>query len=169
MTNQSPVLCAVPYNMDNECFYFSTLEEYNSKYKAHLPTEEYELQFIDGSTDEKFFAKYLTKQHINVEKFFELIDKNFDEKELATIYYLTEYDCLDLEKALDTMEEVPVLEGDEEQYARDFMDDTGELDSIGNYANYFDYKAFGRDLIYGGDIFKFKFNNITYVAQCNSY
>lgn len=36
-----------PYNIDFNGFYFGTVEEYNEK-SAKIPTEEYEIEFIDG-------------------------------------------------------------------------------------------------------------------------
>ena len=159
------VICANPYDLDAAYFYFSSSEEFDRKYKAHLPVEEYELEFIDGSEFEGFLAKYFFKESNDVEKFFELIEKHersITAENIVALEYLIEYEHCDVENAFDKLEDVTIFEGAAEDYATKIYEHEIQ-EKLGTLAYYFDYKDLGKDLVLGGDISEYERNYKKYI------
>lgn len=76
-----------------------------------------------------------------------------DEWELEILTVLMEEGGYDFEQALEEMDEVQVFWNcdDESDVAYQYLEETGQLDSMGEFLrNYFDFDAFGRDLSYDG-------------------
>lgn len=159
------VICAVPYAYDADSFYFSNTEEYYMQYKEHLPVEEYELDFIDGTSFEYFIADKFFKKSHDVKKYFEIIDEYeglITEENIVAIEYLLEYNNLSVEDALDQMEDVMIFEGTAEDYAIEIYEHEIE-EKLGRLAYYFNYKALGRDFILNGDVYEYRRNGKNYI------
>jgi len=59
-----------------------------------------------------------------------------------------------------------VSEGNAQEYAEQYLSDSGLLDQIPeNLRYYFDVEAFSRDMQLNGDICEFKYNTTTYTAS----
>lgn len=149
-------LYANPYDTSARGFYFSSAAEFEKQYKAHLPVEEYEIEFIDGSSeDAKLFDALRVSQAFDLERYFDEIVALNDHDKAALYYYLKYYDSsADLDDALRAVDdEVRVFEGDVKAYAENYVDDMGGVAELGKklVEQYFDYEAFGRDLAYDLD------------------
>lgn len=168
-------LYANPYNPSARGFYFKSTKEFDTKYKANLPVEEYEIELIDGSDFERLLQKRLSKNGFEIPKFFDLIDKHNDEmtdEKLVALEYLFEYQNCNVGEAFDKIDDVMVFEGTPEEYAMDIFYD--EIDeklanmfgrNNGTGAAYFDFKALARDMRINGEIEEIKFNHKTYVVS----
>jgi hypothetical protein len=66
---------ANPYAFDAAGFYFETFEEFEEKYAAKLPVEEYEIEFIDGEGWEGEIVKAVGVNQANLAKVFDLIEE----------------------------------------------------------------------------------------------
>ena len=66
---------------------------------------------------------------------------------------------------LDRLDDVMLFEGNIIEYAEEYIDDTGLLDSMPeNLRWYFDTEAFGRDLLISGDVTEVQIQGTTYIA-----
>lgn len=150
-------LYANPYDISARGWYFTSLEDFEQKFKKHLPVEEYEIDFIDGSTEAAALFKILKVNQGNVAEFFERLDdfESMNEHDQAALYYVMEEANItdDLDEALKLVDdEVRVMEGDAKDYAYNYIDSIGEIPK--KLADmYFDYESFGGeemiDDIYG--------------------
>ena len=166
--NLLPRFFAVLNQKSNSVLFLKSVnssEEFDRKYKAHLPVEEYELEFIDGSEFEGFLAKYFFKESNDVEKFFELIEKHersITAENIVALEYLIEYEHCDVENAFDKLEDVTIFEGTAEDYAIENYEHEIQ-EKLGTLAYYFDYKDLGKDLVLGGDISEYERNYKKYI------
>lgn len=148
-------LYANPYDISARGWYFGSLDEWETKFKKHLPVEEYEIDFIDGSDEALALFKILKVNQVNVAEFFERLDdfESMNEHDQAALYYVMEKANItdDLDKALKLVDrEVRVMEGDAKDYAHEYIDQIGEIPK--KLADmYFDYESFGRDVKYDLD------------------
>jgi hypothetical protein len=159
------VICAIPYDYDAADFYFSSSEEYYRNYDAHLPVEEYELEFIDGADFEGFLAEKFFKKSNDVEKYFDLIEKyeaSITQENLVALEYLFEYNHITMEDALEQMYDVMVFEGTAEEYAIEIYEHEIE-GKLGKLSYYFDYKALGREFILNGDVYEYRRKGKDYI------
>lgn len=165
MTNQYH---ATPYDISATGFYFSTYEEYQEKAATHKneygePVEEYEIQFIDGDNHQLFKALEVNQANLN-QWFDDFEDLDEDDSNKAT--YLAEYSGYsDMNDILSNMDDVMLFEGTAEEYAEEYIEDTGMLNDMPeNLRYYFDTEAFARDMVLGGDIGIVNINGTGYVA-----
>jgi hypothetical protein len=145
-------LHAQPYSIDAAGFYFSTIEEYETKSTGHVdrysqPVEEYEIQFIDGDDIECELAKAMGLSQANLASYFGLIDEQMDEYELHRLII-----ALDNGYGLDAdLDDIEVYyEDDLTKLAEQFIDDGLYGDIPDNIANYLDTERMGRDLSFDG-------------------
>lgn len=166
MTN---IYHATPYDISAIGFYFSTFEEYQEKSSSHRneygdPVEEYEIQFIDGDNAILFSA--LNVNQANLERWFDEFE-DMPEDEAVRAIYLADDLGLDMsEITADRLDDVCLFEGTAREYAEDYIDSTGMLDSMPETLRYyFDYDAFTRDLEINGDISSVEINGKTYIVE----
>ena len=150
---------ATPYDINATGFYFSTLEEYQEKAEKHRniygePVEEYEIQFIDGDYPQLF--RELEINQANLDQWFEHFEGLEEEKALKCLY-LSSDRGMTIEEIKDfNLDEIYLFEGSAQEYAENYMEETGILNQIPeNLRYYFDYDAFARDMLIGGDIAEF--------------
>lgn len=146
-------LYAQPYAFDEKGFQFDSLEDYESKFRKNLPTEEYEIIFLDGSDEAReLFNAMAVKHPGDVEEYFNNLDsfEMLSEYEQAAAFYaMTElnqdchYAILQAKRG-----DINVIEGDEKDYADNLIDSLGGPAELGKKTleTYFDYEAFGRDV-----------------------
>ena len=157
-------LYANPYDTSKTGFYFHDLAEFDELYQKHLPTEEYEIDYIDGAEYELFNACGIGQA--NLEQWEQI--ESMDEYEQVQLYARLEQGY-DLEDALESYQDVMAYEGTLKDYAEQYIDDTGALDNMPeNLRYYFDYEAFARDLRLGGDMYELEFKGKTYAVDNNS-
>ncbi|KKL18917.1 hypothetical protein LCGC14_2470730 [marine sediment metagenome] len=150
-------LYANPYDTSAEGFYFSTLEEFEDKYDANLPVEEYEIDFIEGTKEEAQLFGAANVDQAFLEKWFDFIDES-DEDQWPVVYYLLGVGY-DLAQAQQKAEDVSLYEGSAKEAVEQFVDDTGGLEQLGKdtLENYFDWDSYVRDLEANGEANEFSF------------
>jgi antirestriction protein len=164
MTNQYH---ATPYDLSATGFYFSTFEEYTEQAAKHCneygdPVEEYEIQFIEGDNYKLFDA--LGINQANLKRWFDEFE-DMDEDELIKGIYLADDQGCDMDQVLSQLEDVVLFEGSAEEYAENYIEETGLLDQMPESLRYyFDTKAFARDMLLNGDITELTIEGTTYIA-----
>lgn len=165
MTNQYH---ATPYDISATGFYFSTYEEYTAKAATHTnaygdPVEEYEIQFIDGDNYKLFEALGINQANLGIWfSDFESIDTDNATK---AIYAAEHLGYSSIKEIISTLEDIYLFEGSALEYATQFIEDTGLANQLPeNLQRYFDYEAYARDMVMGGDITEIEINGSNYVA-----
>lgn len=140
---------AQPYDPSRRGFYFNDYDEYEEKYKKHLPTEEYELEFIDGEREDADLFNALKIDQMSLEQYLDEV-VTLNEHDKAALYYLATNgygpDIDDMLKRVD--DEVRVMEGDSKAYMWEYVDSLGGISELGKKTieMYFDYEQYGRDV-----------------------
>ena len=151
---------AQPYDISKTGFYFSTMEEYETK--AELSgAEEFELQYIDGEDCELFNACGINQS--NLSQWFDEVE-TLDEWQKIAIFYLTSVCGYDLEDALNKKDDASIQQDDLESCAIEFFDECYAHEIPDNLRFYIDYKAFARDCEIGGDMTEFEYSGLTYTC-----
>lgn len=142
-------LYANPYDPSARGFYFDSAEQFEQRFQANLPVEEYAIEFIDGdSTDAQLFeAAGITQA--SLEEWFDDLEP-LDDHEKAALYWLMADVGYSREDALAKVEDARVYEGLAKDYVFDLVEDIG-VENISNPDYYFDFEAFGRDLAFDMD------------------
>lgn len=166
-------LHAQPYDINATGFYFQDFDEWEEKFAAaeERGVEEFELQYIDGDSEQTLFAGLMEPTQANIEQWFEFMDEweQKNEMEQAAIAYLMEDLNVTVDSAFEQVEgngeEPSMMEGSVLDYAYEIVDDCGMLNDMPeNLRHYFDYESFARDLELTGDVATFEFNNTHYVV-----
>ena len=162
-------LVATPYAFDAPFWYFGSAEEFDKQYKAHLPVEEYEIDFIDGDDFESALFSAMKVSQGNVHEYFEKLDEigGMQEDELAAFHYATDdLGISDIDDAIAlAQDEIRVTEGDAKEYAEQYIDSIGGVGELGKdtLESYFDYEMFGRDI--RSDIVNARIEDARYEAR----
>ena len=158
---------ATPYDINAAGFYFSDYDEYAAKAAAHRneygePVEEYEIQFIDGENYALFNA--LGVNQATLSRWFDDYEELEGEVLVKTVYFLER--GYGEEQIIDNLDNVELYEGSANEYAEEFISDTGMLDGLPeNLRYYFDVEAFARDMLAGGDISEVEIMGKNYVVR----
>jgi hypothetical protein len=164
---------AQPYNLDATGFYFSDVEEFETKIEQcrdsfGLPVEEFEIQFIDGSSEAASLFKAADINQVNLGDFLELLSERTS-NELVAIGYLCEigYKFTDAAAQAD---EVCVRDGRLEDAAQELFDECFLHQIPENLHAYIDYSAFAYDCRVSGDLVEFEFAGSTYtITNSNEF
>jgi hypothetical protein len=153
-------------------FSFDSPEEYDEKYARYFKkyrTEEYDIQFINGTNEEAAIANAARVSQGNLHKFFEIMD-SMEAYRLPAFYYLLSNMGMDLEEAAEKVDELSFREGDAKAWAESFIDDMGGVGKLSKETQeqYFDYDSFAHDAEQNGDIDEFEFGGTTYTAEPQS-
>lgn len=152
-------LFANPYDISAQGFYFSSPEDFESQYEGHLPTEEYEIDFIDGTAAELALFNAMKVTQAALDEYFELISE-LDDDDMAQVsvcYLLENGIATDAADAVKRSSDLTIFEGTLKDYAWEYLEDcvfTKETPDI--FRNYFDVEAFARDIELGGDVTTFE-------------
>lgn len=147
-------LYANPYDISAAGFPFDSFEEFEEKAKNlrndhGWPVEEFEIEYIDGDNPKLFEAAGINQAKLAV--WFEELDHiDDDSDEGLAIRYLLENVGLSLKDTLNQYPEVQIYRGSIEDYAADLVEECYDLPEFA--IRYFDYAAFARDLVLGGDV-----------------
>jgi antirestriction protein len=163
-------LYANPYDTSANGFYFESAEDFEEKFNANLPVEEYEIDFIDGTDEQAALFKVASVTQANLAEWFDGMDQ-LREHEMAAAYFLLENGSVSsFSEAVEKADQLSFSEGDVKAYAEQFIDDMGGPSQLGKETleMYFDYEAYARDMNYNGDAVEFTFGGTTYTADPNS-
>ena len=163
-------LCATPYDMSFQFFYFRSFADYKTKYAKQPECEEYEFDVVDGNDFEVALATQFLKESSDLKKLFEIVEKHYaytDENVIAIEHLFS--NGMELEKALEKYQDVLIVQGKAEHYVYDLVNETEDIKSMGYLANYIDYKSLARDMIDNGEIEETKLDYKDYTIVCNSY
>lgn len=157
---------AQPYALDARGFYFETAEEFETKYTANLPTEEYEIQVIEAPT---WLASLIQKEisQCNIAEVIEAAEaaEELSESEQAALFYLIDDRGESLTDALGQVEDVIIHCGDAEDAAREMLEDTGAFTGAPDLLiQYFNFESFARDCLLGGDFREVEHNGQTWTV-----
>ena len=152
---------AQPYSLDAGGFYFSDFEEYQQKVEALRDcwgnqVEEFEIQFIDGSSEECSLFQACGVNQANLEAFLEMLDEVADYQQSA-LYYLCAVQGYSMSDAMGKLDEVTIYAGSLEDASTELFDECYAHQIPENLRVYIDYSAFARDCQYSGDMAEFEF------------
>ncbi len=157
---------ATPYNIDATGFYFTDINDYETKATMHVDcygnlVEEFEIQFIDGDDAELFEACGINQANLN--QWFDDIEF-LDDDEKVKLYYLVSVAGYNLEQALLKTDEPSLYQGNLRDAATELFDEI-YLHSIPEYIQlYIDYDKFANDCQNGGDLTEFDYAGTTYTC-----
>ena len=159
---------AQPYSNDAIGFYFDTFEQYElnvSQCKdcfGHA-VEEFELQFIDGDTEDAQAFEACRIDQVNILFWFEEVER-LTRAEKAALYFLCNVLGCTTEDSLRRLEDVQLYSGALKDASVDLFDEV-YIDQIpANLRHYIDYEAFARDCEVGGEMTEFKFAGETFTC-----
>ena len=159
---------AQPYAIGWSGFYFTSLEDYQTKEAAH-GCEEFELQFIDGDLlDAKLFeAAGINQANLPLWADLEALE---DDHKRAVLWLMADRGCTP-EQALEQAEEVSFSTGSITDYAWQFAEECLGLNDWPETAQrYWDAESYARDLQLGGDIDTIEIDGIQYIiTNANSF
>ena len=161
-------LYAQPYNINARGFYFGSMAEYNEKSEELTDrygslVEEFEIQFIDGDREDAQLFSACSVNQCNLEQFFTLVDE-FDDREKAALFYLTNVNGQSMEDAVSNLDDVNLYEGYLKEAAEELFDECYAHEIPESLRCYIDYEAFARDCELGGDMYEFEFAGKTYTC-----
>lgn len=158
---------ACPYNLDATGFYFESHEQYLSLVERCADSfgnqvEEFELQFIDGDTDDSQLFEALRISQSTLELWFDSIEALVT-CEKAAIFFLVNNLGQSAADALDNMDEVMLFEGALVDAA------AGQFDELypglpSGVRMYIDCEAYARDRELNGDFAEIEFSGAAYTV-----
>jgi hypothetical protein len=159
---------AQPYNLDASGFYFGSIAEYNAKSEGLTdrygsPVEEFEIQFIDGSSEDAQLFSACSVNQCNLEQFITLVDE-LDDREKTALFYLANVNGQNMDDAVSNLDDVNLFEGYLKEAAEELFDECYAHEIPENLRCYIDYEAFARDCELGGDMYEFEFAGKTYTC-----
>ena len=157
----TPILTIIanPFCLKSKWFKFSDLEEYEQLFEKQYEirgTEEYEFDLLDADETASELWNILKVSQYNLSQFFEIYDSGqFDMLEpLLKFRICIQHFGMDVDKALETYQDVCLYEGTPEEYAEEYMNDCMKIPSW--LINYIDYEKFAHDMECGGEIIHFE-------------
>jgi antirestriction protein len=99
----------------------------------------------------------IAAEHTAFEIAFDVLKDLEDEHDGAVSAFVEAFgmdlnDADDYDTCAAAFQEVYIGQQSVRDYVEDLLDSTGELNSLGHLAQYFDYDAYARDLVLGGDV-----------------
>lgn len=159
---------AQPYNPDAAGFYFATKEEFQTKTEGltdrfGCPVEEFEIQLIDGSSEESDLFQACSVNQANIGQFLAIVDVALD-YQLPAIFYLCDVLGYSMADAMDRLDVVTIYNGELKDAAEELFDECYASQIPENLRNYIDYDAFAHDCEIGGDMTEFEFAGETFTC-----
>lgn len=143
-------LYANPYDVGARGFYFEDETDFEQKQKSNLnsfgmPVEEYSFEFISGDDAEhELFNALEDNGFINLNDYFQTL-REVNDDQIPALVYLVGVMNLDIENALDNVDDVYVYEGDAKDYINNEFIPEIMFDLSNLNENLIDFKALGRD------------------------
>jgi hypothetical protein len=163
-------LYANPYDTSADGFYFGSAEEFEEKFNANLPVEEYEIDFIDGTSEEAALFKVSSVNQATLAEWFDGMDQLKD-YEMAAAYFLLDHGMVgSFSEAVEKADQLSFREGNAKEYVEEFISDMGGPTALSKETleQYFDYDSYAHDMELNGDAVEFTFGGTTYTADPNS-
>jgi hypothetical protein len=156
-------LFANPYNISAHGFYFTNIEDYETKSSTLLDAynnsvDEFELDYIDGGDSQLFTACSINQT--NLSTWFNDIELLQDNQKVS-LYYLLNHGY-DLTRALEMIEEPMIAESNLRDAAEELFDELYLSSIPENIRYYIDYEKFARDCDLNSELVEFEYNNTTY-------
>jgi len=156
-----PILTIIahPYCVQSKSFQFNEIEEYEDLFEKYFElqgTEEYQFDLIDADETASELWNILKVSQYNLSQFFEIYDSGeFDMLEpLLKFKICIQHFGMDVEKALETYQDVCLYEGTPEEYAEEVINDSMNIPSF--LENYIDYEKYAHDMECNGEIIHFE-------------
>jgi hypothetical protein len=158
------ILYAAPYNRDARGFYFTSVEEFDTKAAALRDcyggeVEEFEVGYSDGDDPQLFEACEVNQ--CNLATWFDDVEP-LEEYQKAALFYLTDCNGYRLSEALDKVDDVNVCECPLIDAATELFNDCYLPKVPEAIQNYIDYEAFARDCQLSGDMHEFELSGTTW-------
>ena len=150
-----------PISLEYPGFYFYSYEEYEKKTRGDDVIIQY--TGVDPAISRIWYSADIKPE--NLKLWFDADVESMCVEQQAALYYLIKYSGHTLESALPLIENVILCKGDKESYAEGYLEEIGFFDGCQNLEllkKYFDYEAFSRDFVLGGEIFEFWFSGSYY-------
>jgi hypothetical protein len=160
-----PEFYAQPYNPDAKGFYFTTAEEFETLSSRcvdafGLPVEEFEIQFIDGTSEEADLFRACGVNQLNLGDFMALLE-DAQNHELPALFYLCDLGYT-MEQAIYRAGDASIYHGNLTDASEDLFDEC-YLHQIPEHLHaYIDYDRFANDCRLSGDMVEFEFGGETY-------
>ena len=165
---------ATPYDISASGFYFTDYESYQAQAAKHTndfgqPVEEYEIQFIDGDSDDCELFQTLEVTQATLKQWLEKVEGMYWGEELIKVLYLTkEREARLADLTNHDLDHISLYEGSLEDYAEQYLEDSGlfaAVEKAGLNPRYVDVAALARDMEIEGTITVFEHNDRTYVLE----
>ncbi|MFL9954211.1 antirestriction protein ArdA [Paraburkholderia nemoris] len=158
---------ACPYNLNVTGFYFESHEQYLSLSEGYAdsfgnPVEEFEIQFIDGDTEDAQLVDALRIAQSDLEAWFDSIEE-LRTGEKAALFFLVANLGQSLADALENIDDVQLFDGSLIDAATDQFDDLYPTLPQG-VRMYIDCEAYARDCELNGDFAEIEFSGATYTV-----
>ena len=168
MVNRMKIeLHAQPYDTSASGFYFSTLEEYETKFELSQPVEEYELQFINGDDDQCQFAGMFPANSCDLEEWLDYLDQfeGLDDSEQVALFYLAEILNYSIDDCFNKYNDIMLSEGTALDAAYEHIEQCYNLDEmLGSLKGYFDYESYANDMERSSEYYEFRYNGTSYTV-----
>lgn len=122
---------------------------------------EFELRCAEQKDYELFVALKIDEPKLKL--WFEKV-ASMNDREMATVYYLVAECGLDLECALDKMDDINLFEGDMSDAVRELIDEVYSHEIPDFLHGRLDYPALANDMQHEGSIWEFRFGGQTYTC-----
>lgn len=165
------ILCATPYDISAQWFYFDTMEVYNEKSSKWVnqygdKVEEFEIQFIDGTSQQCELFNAVGVNQANLQEWFDTYSDMDDEEAFKLIYLINWGGYSDVNTAIDLIDDLTLTQQTLEEWAEDFADSTGMLSNVpDDLQYYFDFAAWGRDQECNGVVSQVYIDGRSYIAE----
>ena len=159
---------AMPYSFEGSMFEFQSIEQFKTKWQDlydRKGTEEYSLEFLDGSKIEQKIYQTLEIDSVgsvdpmDLELFFEILeeDKIKTEAQAFAFEILLSHFQVRAEDALRYIDDVLLFEGTGSEYAEEFWHECFDMSSIpAVIADNVDWEKIAHDWECAGDIIVFR-------------
>jgi hypothetical protein len=158
-------LFATPYNAAATGFYFTDLNDYETKSNSLLDAygnivEEFSIELIDCDDSDLFLACNINQANLKV--WFEQIEF-LQDHEKVSLYYLLK-SSYDLTQALEKLEEPMITQCELKDAAEELFDECYAHEISEALRYYFDMQKWARELEIGGDFVEFEYSSRTFTC-----
>jgi hypothetical protein len=166
MTNLT--IGAMPYSFEGSMFEFSNMDQFKTKWKDlydRKGTEEYSLEFLDGSKIEQKIYKTLKIDSVgsvdpkDLELFFEILSssKIKTEAQAFAFWFCVSYLGYKPFEAFDVFTDLYIFEGTPEEYAEEYVYScVPSCDIPAIIQDFIDFERMGQDMEDSGSLVYFK-------------
>ena len=148
---------ANPYDISHRGFYFETMEEYQEKLAAH-PAEEFEIEFIDGSSLQAYAFRQAFVNMGNIHVWLEECEPLDDNDLLKLCFVCDQYPTRKLAEQIEYLDNVFIL-GTIDEYADILYDQYRDEGTSEHLLWYVDFKHMAKDQLINSDYVVLRINS----------